>query len=57
LDYSKGYKYAHDYEGAFAELEFLPAGMEGTKFYEPNLQNTTEQRFSERITKLWKGKY
>jgi putative ATPase len=57
LDYSKGYKYAHDFEGGFADLEFLPTGMEGTRFYEPNLQNTTEQRFADRIAKLWKGKY
>ena len=25
--YGKGYKYAHDYEGNFAELEFMPQGL------------------------------
>ncbi len=57
LDYHKGYKYAHDYEGGFTDLEFLPAGLEGTKFYEPNVQNAAEQKYAERIEKLWKGKY
>ncbi len=57
LDYHKGYKYAHDFEGGFTDLEFLPAGLEGTKFYEPNVQNAAEQKYAERIAKLWKGKY
>jgi putative ATPase len=57
LDYHKGYKYAHDFEGGFADLEFLPEGLEGTRFWEPNLENSTEQRFAERLERLWKGKY
>ncbi|MDR2891096.1 MAG: replication-associated recombination protein A [Alistipes sp.] len=57
LDYHKGYKYAHDFDGGFAEQEFMPAGLEGTKFYEPNSDNPTEAKFAERIAKLWKGKY
>lgn len=35
LGYSDGYKYAHDYPGNFADLEFMPKGMEGTAFYKP----------------------
>ena len=35
LGYSDGYKYAHDYPGHFADLEFMPEGLEGKKFYEP----------------------
>ena len=57
LDYSKGYKYAHSFEGGFADLEFMPEGLEGTRFYDPNPENATEARFAERIEKLWKGKY
>ncbi len=57
LDYHKGYKYAHDFEGGFADLEFMPAGLEGTRLYEPNLDNPTEAKFAERIKKLWRGKY
>ena len=29
LGYSDGYKYAHDYPGHFADLEFMPEGLEG----------------------------
>ena len=55
--YGKGYKYAHDYEGNFAELEFMPQGLEGTKFYEPDTQNAAEAKIAERIHALWKEKY
>ncbi|WP_295939231.1 replication-associated recombination protein A [uncultured Alistipes sp.] len=56
-DYGKGYKYAHDFEGGFAEQEFLPESLSGTKFYEPNTGNATEAKIAERIKELWKGKY
>ena len=55
--YGKGYKYAHDYEGHFADLEFLPEGLEGTRFYEPDPQNAAEAKIAERIRTLWRGKY
>ena len=55
--YGKGYKYAHDYEGNFAELEFMPQGLEGTRFYEPNTGNASEAKIAERIHALWKEKY
>lgn len=55
--YAAGYKYAHDYENHFAELEFLPESLSGTRFYEPDLQNAAEQKIAERIKALWKGKY
>ncbi|MDE5621457.1 MAG: replication-associated recombination protein A, partial [Alistipes sp.] len=55
--YGKGYKYAHDYEGHFADLEFLPEGLSGTRFYEPDTQNAAEAKIAERIRTLWKGKY
>ena len=55
--YGKGYKYAHDYEGNFAELEFMPQGLEGTRFYEPNTGNAQEAKIAERIHALWKEKY
>ena len=35
LNYSDGYKYAHDYPGHFVDMEFLPDAMKGTVFYEP----------------------
>ena len=35
LGYSDGYKYAHDYPGHFADMEFLPEEIKGTVFYNP----------------------
>lgn len=55
--YGKGYKYAHDFEGHFAELEFLPDSLSGTRFYEPDEQNPSEAKIAERIRTLWRGKY
>ncbi len=57
LDYGRDYKYAHDYAGSFVEQEFMPEGLEGTRFYTPNEQNPTEAKIAERIRTLWKGKY
>ncbi len=54
--YGKGYKYAHDY-GGFAESEFMPESLAGTRFYEPNESNPAEAKIAERIRTLWKGKY
>ncbi len=54
--YGKSYKYAHDF-GGFAEMEFMPEGLSGKRFYTPNTSNTTEERIAERIKTLWKGKY
>ncbi|MDE5707029.1 MAG: replication-associated recombination protein A [Alistipes sp.] len=54
--YGKGYKYAHDY-GGFAELEFMPEGLEGHRFYEANTDNPAEEKIARRIEQLWRGKY
>lgn len=56
LGYSDNYKYAHDYAGNFTEQEFMPAGLEGKRFYEPG-DNAKERELSQRIQMLWKGKY
>ncbi|MDE7123128.1 MAG: replication-associated recombination protein A, partial [Alistipes sp.] len=55
--YGKDYKYAHDYEGHFAVQEFLPEGLSGTRFYEPDRSNAAEAKIAERIERLWQGKY
>lgn len=54
--YGGGYKYAHDYAGNFAELEFMPEGLEGTNFWQP-ADNAAEAKLKERMDALWKGKY
>lgn len=35
LNYSDGYKYAHDYPGHFADMEFMPDALKGRVFYHP----------------------
>lgn len=56
LNYGKDYKYAHDFEGHFVEQEFMPAGLEGHRFYEPS-DNPKEAELARRIATLWRGKY
>lgn len=52
LGYAKNYKYAHSYSGNFADLEFLPEGVEGTKFYNPG-ENPRERELRKRLAELW----
>jgi putative ATPase len=54
--YGQSYKYAHDF-GGFADMEFMPEGLSGKRFYTPLTSNPTEERIAERIKNLWKGKY
>ncbi|MDR1739519.1 MAG: replication-associated recombination protein A [Bacteroidales bacterium] len=56
LGYSDGYKYAHHYKDNFANLEFLPEGAEGSKFYEPS-DNPKENEIRAHLRALWKQKY
>ena len=35
LDYGKGYKYAHNYQDAIVEQEYLPDNLKGRRYYEP----------------------
>lgn len=56
LDYGKAYQYAHDYEGNFVDMEFLPDALSGTTFYEPS-QNQRENAIKEFLEKRWKDKY
>ncbi len=52
LGYSKGYRYAHDEEGAFAAGEtYLPDKLAGRHYYEP-VQRGLEIRIGERLAQL-----
>ncbi len=52
LGYSEGYKYAHDYEGNFADLEFLPEEISGTKIFDPG-NNRREEDIRRTIKNNW----
>ena len=54
--YGKGYKYSHDQPGNFAEQEFLPKEIEGTKLYDPG-NNPRENELRQRLQIYWKDKY
>ena len=61
MGYHEGYKYAHDFAGntalgGFAEQEYLPQGLEGTKFYEPG-STPREQETRRTLKERWGGKY
>lgn len=56
LGYADGYKYAHDYPGHFADLEFMPEGLSGKKFYEP-ADNRQEETLRSRLETLWPKYY
>ena len=56
LGYSYGYKYAHYYPGNFVDQEFLPQGMEGTVFYEPQ-KNRHEDALKAYLASCWPKYY
>ena len=56
LGYSDGYKYAHDYPGNFVDQEFLPKGLEGTVFYEPQ-HNKHEDALKAYLERCWPKYY
>ena len=56
LGYADGYKYAHDYPGHFADLEFMPEELAGKKFYEP-ADNRQEDILRTRLQGLWPKYY
>ena len=56
MDYGKGYKYAHSFEGNFAEQEYLPEKIAGTPFYVPQ-NNAREVEIRKFLKDKWKDKY
>jgi len=56
LNYGKGYQYAHSYENNFIQMEFLPDGLQSTKFYDPG-NNPREEELRKYLRVRWKEKY
>ena len=56
LNYGKDYQYAHQYDGNFANHEFLPEKIKGTKLYEP-AKNAREEEMRKQLRVWWKEKY
>ncbi|MBP9187331.1 MAG: replication-associated recombination protein A [Bacteroidia bacterium] len=56
MGYGKDYKYAHDYENNFVNVEFLPQTLIGTNFYNPG-DNARENEQRTFLKQRWKEKY
>lgn len=54
--YSKGYLYAHDFQGNFVEQEFMPDALKGTVLYQPG-SNARENELRKYLQFNWKQKY
>jgi putative ATPase len=52
LGYGDNYKYAHSYEGNFAEQDFMPEQIKKERFYLPQ-NNPTESKILERLRAWW----
>jgi putative ATPase len=52
IGYGKNYKYAHDYEGNFTKMNFLPDDLKGTKLYEPS-NNARENEIRRQLQAWW----
>lgn len=55
LGYGENYKYAHDFEENFVELQFLPDELKDRIYYQPG-NNEREEKFRKRLNELWKKK-
>jgi putative ATPase len=56
LGYGDDYKYAHQYENNFVNIEFLPSEISGTTFYKPN-NNSRENQTKDFLKARWGDKY
>jgi len=56
LDYGKAYQYAHDYDGNFTPMEFLPDRISGARLFNPQ-KNPAEEKIRQRLQAYWKNKY
>ena len=51
LDYGKDYQYAHDLEGKVADMECLPPGLAGKRYYHPT-QEGREKLLAQRMQEI-----
>lgn len=52
MQYAKGYKYPHDFEGNFVKQQYLPDALQGTVFWQAQA-NDAELRTNERQQQRW----
>src|SRR5690606_34222670 len=44
MQYGKDYAYAHNFEGNFVDMEFMPDSLRGTRLYEPGANPQEEKQ-------------
>ena len=54
--YGKDYKYAHNYEGNFVRMNFMPESLEHTTLYQPG-DNARESNYRKDLKNKWGDKY
>ncbi len=55
LGYGKDYKYSHDFDGHFAEQQYLPDNLKDTLYYRPTDMGK-EKEIRQRLNTLWKNR-
>ena len=56
MDYGKNYQYAHNFENNFVLQQFLPAELDGRRFYVPQ-KNAREEELRKFLKERWRDKY
>ncbi len=58
LDYGKGYRYAHNYEGHITSMQCLPDSLLGREYYKPSGQGL-EAKYKTRLQQIkqWKAEH
>jgi len=56
IGYGKDYKYAHEHNDNFVDIEFLPDEIRETRFYNPG-NNIRENEDRKKLKNRWKSKY
>lgn len=56
LSFGANYKYAHQYDNSFTDLEYLPEKISGSVFYEPG-KNARENEIRSFLKIRWQSKY
>lgn len=52
MEYAKGYKYPHDFDGHFVRQHYMPDEAEGERFYHP-AQNPSEDKLAAYLNGKW----
>ena len=52
MGYGQGYKYPHDFEGAYVPADYLPDALRGRRFYRPS-DSGFEKEIAARLSR-WK---